>query len=79
MLTKNIKFKNFLKKFKNQKVKKDFKLFIKKSFLEKNHLLSSLTEKYNYTYNKACCCFFQTREIEFLQVGSYSPAKLPLL
>ena len=52
MLTKNIKFKNFLKKFKNQKVKKDFKLFIKESFLEKNHLLSSLTEKYNYTYTK---------------------------
>jgi glucose-6-phosphate isomerase len=48
MLTKNIKYKNFIIKSNNQKIKKDFFLLIKKNL----SLLGSLKETYQYSYSK---------------------------
>ena len=52
MLTKNIKFKNFIIK-KNPKINKILKNIINdKALLEKYPLLNSLTEKFKYSYQK---------------------------
>jgi glucose-6-phosphate isomerase len=48
MLTNNIKFKNFLVKSKNLKIKKDLNLLIKK----KLDILESLKKNYKYSYSK---------------------------
>ena len=48
MLTRNIKFKNFQVKKKNQKIKKDLMLLLK----EDNMVLRSLSTTYKYTYIK---------------------------
>ena len=48
MLTKNIKFKNFLIKSKKSKIKKILNLL----FLEKNEILNSLSTKYEYSFSK---------------------------
>jgi len=48
MLTKNIKYKNFLVKSNNTKIIKDFKLFIK----EDNEIIKSLGSSYKKSYDK---------------------------
>ena len=48
MLTKNIKFKNFLIKSKIFKIKKILNLLL----LEKNEILNSLSTKYKYSFSK---------------------------
>ena len=48
MLTKNIRFKNFLSKFKNNKVKKNFKRAIKREL----GILETLKPTYKYSYSK---------------------------
>ena len=53
MLTKNIKFKNFIKKKKITKINKILTNLIKdKSFIKKYPLLNSLTKKFQYSYQK---------------------------
>ena len=53
MLTKNIKFKNFIKKKKIKKTNKILTNLIKdKSFIKKYPLLNSLTKKFQYSYRK---------------------------
>jgi len=53
MLTKNIKFKNFIKKKKITKTNKILTNLIKdKSFIKKYPLLNSLTKKFQYSYQK---------------------------
>ena len=47
MLTKNINFKNFNKKFNNKKLKKHLKNILS----ENNEILKSLTPKYKYQYD----------------------------
>ena len=52
MFTKNIKFKNFIKK-RNPKTNKILRNIIKdKALLEKYPLLNSLTKKFQYSYKK---------------------------
>ena len=52
MFTKNIKFKNFIRK-KNPKTNKILRNIIKdKALLEKYPLLNSLTKKFQYSYKK---------------------------
>lgn len=52
MFTKNIKFKNFIKK-KNLKINKKLKNFTKsETLIEKYPLLNSLTKKFRYSYEK---------------------------
>ena len=52
MFSKNIKFKNFIKK-KNLKINKIIKNLINdKSLLEKYQLLNSLTKEFKYSYQK---------------------------
>ncbi len=52
MFTKNIKFKNFIRK-KNPKTNKILRNIIKdKALLEKYPLLNSLTKKFKYSYKK---------------------------
>ena len=52
MFTKNIKFKNFIKK-KNRKINKILRNILKdKSLLEKHPLLESLNKNYKYSYQK---------------------------
>ena len=52
MFTKNIKFKNFIRK-KNQKTNKILRNIIKdKALIEKYPLLNSLTKKFQYSYKK---------------------------
>ena len=48
MLTKNIKYKNFLNKLNNSKIKKDFKLLLR----EDNAVIKSLYSSYKNSYNK---------------------------
>ena len=48
MLTKNINFKNFKSKKKNNKIKKDLEIILK----EKNEILKSLSTGYKNSYNK---------------------------
>ena len=48
MLTKNIRFKNFLSKFKNNKVKKNFKELLKREL----GILETLKPTYKYSYSK---------------------------
>ena len=52
MLTKNIKFKNFLVKSKNLKIKKIFKNLKKNFLLGNEKLLLSLSENYQYSFDK---------------------------
>ncbi len=53
MLTKNIKFKNFIKEKKITKTNKILTSLIKdKSFIKKYPLLNSLTQKFQYSYQK---------------------------
>ena len=47
MLTKNINFKNFNKKFNNKKLKK----YLKNILSENNEILKSLTSNYKYQYD----------------------------
>ena len=52
MLTKNIKFKNFIKK-KNLKIKRILRNIINdKNLVKKYPLLESLNKNYNYSYQK---------------------------
>ena len=52
MFTKNIKFKNFIRK-KNPKKNKILRNIIKdKALIEKYPLLNSLTKKFQYSYKK---------------------------
>ena len=48
MLTKNIKFKNYIVRSNISKVKREFKKFVSKE----NEILSSLSLKYKYSYSK---------------------------
>jgi len=52
MLTKNIIFKNFLIQQKNNKVKKIFQELIKNHVSKKEKILFSLSENYDYSFNK---------------------------
>ena len=52
MLTKNIRFKNFVIKSKKQKVKKIFENLKKDYFDGKLKLLSCLSKNYKYSFNK---------------------------
>ena len=70
MFTKNIKFKNFVKK-KNQKTNKILRNFIKdKTLLEKYPLLNSLTKKFQYSYQKKIVKSFQNySEVNIVGMG----------
>ncbi len=52
MLSKNIKFKNFSNKSKYLNVKKSFKTLINDYFNNKLRILSTMSERYRYSYNK---------------------------
>ena len=52
MLTKNINFKNFFKNKKRKNIIQIFENIKKNFFLEKDRLLLSLTEGYQYSFDK---------------------------
>ena len=52
MLTKNINFKNFFKNKKRNNIVQIFENLKKNFFLEKDKLLLSLTEGYQYSFDK---------------------------
>ena len=52
MLTKNIKFKNFLVKTKNKNTKNIFLNLIKNSLFGREKILNSLSENYKYSFDK---------------------------
>jgi len=70
MLTKNIKFKNFIKK-KKPKINKILRNFIKvNSLVEKYPLLRSLSKKFQYSYNKENIKSFQSYpEVNLIGMG----------
>ena len=70
MFTKNIKFKNFIKK-KNRKINKILRNILKdKSLLEKHPLLESLNKNYKYSYQKKKIKFFKRfSEVNLVGMG----------
>ena len=52
MLTKNINFKNFFKNKKRNNIIQIFENIKKNFFLKKDKLLSSLSEGYQYSFDK---------------------------
>ena len=59
MLTKNINFKNFNKKFNNKKLKK----YLKNILSENNEILKSLTPKYKYQYDNYLIKKFKNEKV----------------